>query len=133
MPRTACCRRRLPAPRDAIERTHRAAPPGRALQVVTAEDGEDALRKLDAEDADRPFVLVLTDVLMPFMDGVELARAIRGREKGGSAPRRLRIIGVSANGDDHACRRDCSEAGMDDVMAKPLRNEAIKKVLTEFS
>ena len=36
------------------------------LEVVTAEDGEDALRKLHAQD-DRfgPFVLVLTDVIMP--------------------------------------------------------------------
>ena len=106
------------------------------LDVVTAEDGEDALRKLDAKDETSacPFVLVLTDVLMPFMDGVELARCIRDKEADEcDRGRRLRIIGVSANGDDHACRRDCFAAGMDDVLSKPLRIDTIKQLLAGLS
>ena len=67
------------------------------------------------------------------MDGVELVRCIRNTEASDPVRSRLRIIGVSANGDDDACRRDCFAAGMDDVLSKPLRTETIEQLLSASS
>ena len=68
---------------------------------------------------------------MPFMDGIECTRRIRAWERTTGAPR-LRILALSANGDDAACQRDCRDAGMDGVLCKPITyatiNEELKRV-----
>ncbi|MFK2919520.1 response regulator [Dyella koreensis] len=75
-------------------------------------DGEEALAALSA----RSYALLITDCHMPKMDGFELARRIRAGEMGS----RLPIIALTANVLVDQERR-CIEAGMDDMMAKPLR------------
>lgn len=85
-------------------------------RVAVAQDGRQALAALDRE----PFDLVLMDVQMPEMDGIEATQAIRTREKqsGGHLP----VIALTA----HAMKGDrerCLEAGMDDYITKPIRPE----------
>jgi two-component system chemotaxis response regulator CheY len=52
------------------------------FQVVEAADGQDALRKFDAQAVD----IVITDLNMPQMDGISLIRAVRSRPAGRYLP-----------------------------------------------
>jgi signal transduction histidine kinase/CheY-like chemotaxis protein len=85
----------------------------RGHTVVVAETGRAVLTAIE----DRTFDLVLMDVQMPEMDGLEATAAIRKREK--SSGKHLPIIAMTANamiGDKEHCLR----AGMDGYVAKPL-------------
>jgi len=89
----------------------------RGHTVVVASDG---LEVLDAVESttDSPFDLVLMDVQMPRMSGLEATVAIREKEKGSG--RRLPIVALTA----HAMKGDkerCLKAGMDDYLSKPVQ------------
>jgi signal transduction histidine kinase/CheY-like chemotaxis protein/ligand-binding sensor domain-containing protein len=81
--------------------------------VTLAMDGEAALRALDKETFD----IVLMDVQMPVMDGLEAARRVRERERGTQS--HIPIIAMTA----HAMTGDrdmCLQAGMDGYVSKPI-------------
>jgi CheY-like chemotaxis protein len=83
--------------------------------VRAVDNGRAAVRAV--EGTARPFDVVVMDLQMPVMGGLDAARAIRRREGGGS--RRVPIIALTA----HALRGDrerCLEAGMDDYLPKPI-------------
>jgi two-component system, sensor histidine kinase and response regulator len=86
----------------------------RGHAVVVANNGQEAL---DAH-ARESFDVVLMDVQMPAMDGLEATALIRQREKTSGA--HIPIIAMTA----HAMKGDrerCLDAGMDDYVAKPIR------------
>jgi two-component system chemotaxis sensor kinase CheA len=58
---------------------------GAGIDITTVEDGKKALQELDASDADR-YNLILSDIEMPNLNGLELAREIRKRERFKSIP-----------------------------------------------
>ena len=93
------------------------------LKVESAEDGEEALQRLDESHFD----LVLMDVQMPRMDGYEATRRLRERERErGAEP--MAVIAMTANamvGD----REKCLEAGMDDHLPKPVEMEMLRERL----
>ena len=96
--------------------------------AVLAEDGSVALQLL-AEHGD--FDLVLMDVQMPNMDGVEATRRIRAGEVPGVAAD-LPIVAVTA----HALKGDREaflEAGMDDYVSKPIAENALRTVLARVA
>ncbi len=94
-----------PALRDALSRALRAE----AYHVTTASDGRAAL---DALAADRPDLIVM-DVLMPVMDGLEATRSIR------AAGDRTPILVLTAR-DSVADRVEGLDAGADDYVVKPF-------------
>ena len=86
-----------------------------------AENGVQALRALDERDYD----VVLMDIQMPELDGLEATRRIRADL---ATERQPYIIALTANamvGD----RQRCLDAGMDDYVAKPLTKESLATAL----
>jgi PAS domain S-box-containing protein len=90
-------------------------------EADVARDGLEALSAL----SQRAYDVVLMDVEMPELDGLEATRRIRSEFP---ADRQPRIIAMTANamaGDRDRCR----EAGMDDYVSKPVRPEALAAAL----
>lgn len=94
-------------------------------EVVRARDGEEVVR-LCAEV--RPD-LVLMDLHMPKIDGLEATRAIR--ELSGPVGR-VPVLALTASAFDED-RRRCTEAGMDGHLAKPIRPQEVMAALSCFS
>jgi PAS domain S-box-containing protein len=97
---------------------------GHAVQVVA--NGREAVAAVAREHFD----VVLMDVQMPEMDGLEAARRIRAREQaeGGHVP----IIAMTA----HALKGDrerCLAAGMDDYVPKPIPARALRAAIERRS
>jgi len=75
--------------------------------------------------------LILMDVQMPEMDGYEATRQIRAREGAMADGRRVPIVALTA----HALQSDrerCEAAGMDDYLPKPVRAEALRRILARW-
>jgi len=87
--------------------------------VTLAKNGQEAV----AAAAGGGFDLILMDVQMPIMSGLEATAAIRAREAAGSE-RRVPIMAMTA----HAMTTDreaCLQAGMDGYVSKPIRREEL--------
>jgi len=96
--------------------------------VVIAIHGEAALESwLAAKSAGTPYDLVLMDIQMPRLDGIEVAKRIRAGEAG-QPGRRTPILALTANAlvED---RYACFEAGMDGFLIKPLDREKLEEAL----
>jgi signal transduction histidine kinase/CheY-like chemotaxis protein len=93
------------------------------IQVDLAENGEVAVRMVENNQYD----LVLMDMQMPVMDGIEATRAIRLDPRFGDLP----IIAMTANA-MAADRHRCLEAGMNDHIAKPIEPEELFRVLAQW-
>jgi CheY-like chemotaxis protein/HPt (histidine-containing phosphotransfer) domain-containing protein len=95
-------------------------------RVSSAVNGEEACAMVAAE----AFDLVLMDVQMPIMDGLEATRQIRLREQNRGLSRQL-VIALTANalnGD----REMCLQAGMDDYVSKPVTIERIRTAMLRW-
>jgi two-component system sensor histidine kinase/response regulator len=93
--------------------------------VVQAVDGGEALALLH----DRQVDLVLMDVQMPVMDGLEATRRIREEIPGGA---RVPIVGLTASALKEQVEA-CRAAGMDEVIAKPLVREQLEAMLERYA
>ena len=97
--------------------------------IATATNGMEALDLVDTND----FALILMDVQMPIMDGIECTRQIRRKEIEGfwKGSKRVPIIALTA----HAMIEDekrCIDAGMDGFLAKPVRKANLHAILDRW-
>ncbi|HEX6133273.1 MAG TPA: response regulator [Longimicrobiales bacterium] len=84
----------------------------KGYRVATAKDGNEALAKLEDVHPD----LVLLDVMMPGMDGWEVARVIKNHPSFG----RTRVVMLTARS-DFADKHEGLRAGADDYIVKPIQ------------
>jgi signal transduction histidine kinase/ActR/RegA family two-component response regulator len=93
------------------------------LVVDVAADGQQAIDMVRSGD----YALVLMDVQMPVMDGLDATRAIRALPQGAELP----ILAMTANAFDEE-RQRCLDAGMDDHVAKPVVAEQLFATLHDW-
>jgi CheY-like chemotaxis protein len=93
-------------------------------EVVVAANGRDALAVLEQERFD----LVLMDVQMPEMDGIETTTAIRACEEG--TGKRLPIIALTAQAME-GDRERCLAAGMDGYLSKPIQGHQLLQTVVD--
>ena len=90
--------------------------------VTVVQDGSEAVKAWEKN----PFDVILMDVQMPVMDGLEATQSIRSKEAG--TDHHILIIAVTAHamsGD----REKCLEAGMDGYVTKPFKKQALYEAL----
>lgn len=95
----------------------------RADVVGSGREAIDALQR-------KPYQLVLMDVQMPEMDGLEATRRLRQWEQCTKAPR-VTVVAMTA----HAMQGDrqtCLDAGMDDYVPKPIQRSQLEEVLRRW-
>jgi signal transduction histidine kinase/DNA-binding response OmpR family regulator/HPt (histidine-containing phosphotransfer) domain-containing protein len=95
-------------------------------RVTLAEDGEAAISASEETDFD----VILMDVQMPVMDGLEATRRIRKREL--ETGKHVPIVALTA----HAMKGDrerCLEGGMDAYVAKPVQKQELLHIIYQYS
>lgn len=96
---------------------------GMGAQVLIADNGSQAIEQFQQQTPD----LVLMDCRMPKMDGLEATRRIRAWETE-QQRQPVPIIALTANATAQD-RRDCLQAGMDELISKPFRSHELKACL----
>ncbi|WP_181905378.1 response regulator [Aestuariispira insulae] len=93
--------------------------------VETCSDGAQAVKAAQENSYD----IILMDVQMPVMDGLEATRQIRALPNGAAG---IPIVGVTANvmEDD---RQVCALAGMNTIIAKPIEQAHLRQALADFA
>ena len=89
--------------------------------ITAAANGAEALKALD--DAPDAFDVILTDMLMPVMDGKDLIREIRKHERW----KELRVYAVTA---DAEAQGTCGQLGFTGFLTKPITMDKLRKLLS---
>jgi len=93
------------------------------LKMIEANNGIEAIREIKLSQPD----LVLMDVQMPELDGLEATRQIRKLKNGLTVPVIALTAGVSKEE-----REQCFKSGMDDFLAKPIEKNELKRIIRKY-
>jgi len=96
-------------------------------EVIIANNGLEAVEKFNEAKYD----VILMDIMMPVMDGLEATVKIREVEQTNKVSKRTPIIALTANTMDND-RNTCLSYGMDEFMAKPFDIEKLKIIFNEL-
>ena len=98
------------------------------LVVDVAEDGRIACEKVRTQASSmHPYDIILMDIQMPVMDGIEATRAIRAEKFGSSIP----IVAMTANA-MVSDQEECKAAGMVDFIPKPIDPDVLFRTLLRW-
>lgn len=100
---------------------------GFGYRYDTATNGFEALQKVRNNE----YAMVLMDIQMPDMDGMEVTDRIRKHERANHLPE-VPIIGMTAHAYE-GVRDQCLIAGMDDYISKPFSPDKLFEILKKFS
>ncbi len=110
---------------------------GLGCQVCTAADGEAAAAAFAQALPTDPFDLVLMDVEMPLLNGLQATQRIRAAEQDaakadGAKPRPpVRIMALTAHTTPEEHEK-CRQSGMDEVLVKPVRKDKMRALLAQW-
>ena len=96
----------------------------RGVRVVEADDGLDALKKLQAQQFD----IILTDINMPVMDGLKLIAHVRAED----SPHKLTPIVVISTESAPEDRRRALALGANAYLVKPLRANSVLETVKQL-
>ena len=96
------------------------------IKPTPATDGETAFELAQTQ----PFDLILTDIGLPGISGIELTKKIRDFEKQ-HHKNPVPIIALTAHG-ENKINAECIEAGMNEVVIKPITTEIIEHIIHKF-
>ena len=94
------------------------------IRADIAANGLEVLQALERQ----PYDIVLMDIQMPEMDGLEAAKFIRQRWPGEESPHIIALTAHALEGD----RQRCLDAGMNDYISKPMRIEELIGALCKY-
>jgi PAS domain S-box-containing protein len=94
----------------------------RGYQVVVADNGKEAVTALE----EQTFQFALVDIQMPYIDGLELTKIIRTKER--TSGQHLPIIAMTAHARKED-REECMAAGMDSYVSKPISARELFEVI----
>ena len=110
---------------EAVNRIYFTRVIGKAgFKVEQAANGKDAVSMALKND----YALILMDLKMPLMDGIQATEAIRGAEK----PKHTPIIALTSYSYPEDQER-CRSAGMDDFLSKPINNRQLLDKIRKFT
>ena len=95
--------------------------------VIIANNGVEAIEMF----REKKFDVILMDIMMPVMDGLEATVKIREIENTSNIEKRTPIIALTANTMDND-RDKCLSYGMDEFMAKPFDIEKLNSIFEEL-
>jgi len=95
-------------------------------EIVGVKNGEQVLDKLANEDYD----LILMDINMPVMDGMDCARAIRAMKDSSNV--NIPIIAITGNARNYSMD-DFKEAGINDYLPKPLNFDNMVDMVKKYT
>ena len=96
------------------------------FEITAVKNGEQVLQILDKED----FEIILLDINMPIMDGMECVKAIRGLANKDKA--QLPVVAITGNA-KNCSEEDFTTAGFNDVLIKPLNFDRLVEIVNELT
>jgi len=96
------------------------------ISIDVASNGKQAVEMSQKKTYD----LILMDLQMPVMDGMEATRQIRNIEKEGT--HRSYIIALTAS-TIYEKKEECIQAGMDNIMEKPLQESVLREMMSKIN
>ena len=95
-------------------------------QADISSNGQEVIQAI----AEKSYDLILMDMQMPEMDGIEATKYIREQESATQMPPMV-IVAMTANTSDDD-QNICRDAGMSDVISKPIQIDKLKNVLQHY-
>lgn len=95
-------------------------------EIVSVKNGKDVLNKLDQDIYD----LILMDINMPIMDGIECAKQIRSHSK--EVVKNIPIIAISGNAKNYS-KEDFKSMGINDYLPKPLDYDQMVDLVNQYT